>query len=120
MVDQVRGLGIFLIVCALAGALAGRGPFHGLRLPLTIGPFYLVELVPSLASATVGWEGGLILGIAGAAAGAAAGATHGWLFSRWLMPEFEKRRAREMALRPPGSTDGPGSSGSMEHNVKPA
>jgi hypothetical protein len=61
----------------------------------------------------VGWEGGWILGIAGAAAGATAGAVMGWLFNRWIMPEYDKLRAREKAARPPGSTDGSGVSGSM-------
>jgi hypothetical protein len=62
---------------------------------------------------TVGWEGGWLPGIAGAAAGAAAGAVHGWLYDRWIMPEYDKRRERKRAARSPGSTDGPGSSGSM-------
>jgi len=66
-----------------------------------------------MASITVGWDGGGVLGIAGAAAGAAAGGMKGWLFNRWIMPEYDKRRARESAVRPPDSTDGPGSSGSM-------
>ena len=114
LLDQARGFGMFLIVCGLAGALANRRrPFQGLRLPLSIVPLYLVGLVPPVASATVGWEGGWALGIAGAATGAAAGAANGWLYSRWIMPEYDKRRARENAVRPPGWTEEPGSSGSM-------
>jgi hypothetical protein len=58
--------------------------------------------------------GGWILGVAGATVGAAAGAVNGWLFNRWIMPEYDKRRKR--AVPPPGSTDGAGLSGSMvEH-----
>jgi hypothetical protein len=72
-----------------------------------------MTLIPPLASMTVGWEGGWNLGIAGAAAGAAAGAVMGWLFNRWIMPEYDRRRARESAIRPAGSTDEPESNGSM-------
>src|SRR5438477_4494094 len=46
LLNQAWGLGTFLGVCALAGALAGKGPFHGLRLPLSVVPLYLVGLVP--------------------------------------------------------------------------
>ena len=80
---------------------------------LTALPFVALQLVPLVASMTVAWEGGWIPGIAGAAAGAAAGAVNGWLYNRWIMPEYDKRRARQRAVRPPGLTDGPGSSGSM-------
>ena len=55
-------------------------------------------------SMTMEWEGGWILGIAGAPVGAA----FGWLFNRWIMPEYDKRRERGSAVRPPGSSDGPG------------
>jgi len=66
-----------------------------------------------MASITVGWDGGGVLGIAGAAAGAAAGGMKGWLFNRWIMPEYDKRRTRENPVGAPDSTGGPGSSGSM-------
>lgn len=102
-------IGVGWVLLALTGALVGR-PVLGL---LVMSPFVLVPLVPLVASMTVGWEGGWILGIAGAAVGAAAGAVNGWLFNRWIMPEYDKRRARESAVRPPDSTDGPGLSGSM-------
>jgi hypothetical protein len=46
-----------------------------------------------------------MLGIAGAAVGATAGTVNGWLFNRWIMPEYDKRRARERAVQPPGSSD---------------
>jgi hypothetical protein len=107
--DQAWVIGAFPIVFALLGALVRR-PFLGLLVALPLVP---VQLVPLVASMTVGWGGGWILGIAGAAVGAAAGAVNGWLFNRWIMPEYDKRRAREAAVRPPGSTGGPGSSGSM-------
>jgi len=107
--DEAWVIGLFPITFALLGALVRR-PFLALLSALPLVP---VQLIPLVASLTVGWEGGWILGIAGAAVGAAAGAANGWLYSRWIMPEFEKRRARESAVRPPGSTDGPGSSGSM-------
>src|SRR5207244_2674690 len=108
-----RAIGLLLFIFAFAGALGRGRPFHGLRVALFLVPLYLVGLVPPVASMTVGWEGGWALGIAGAAAGAAAGAVNGWLFKCWIMPEYDKRRARQSAVRPPGSTDGPGSSGSM-------
>jgi len=96
MMDQARALGLFLFVFALPGILARRSPFPDLRnFALPLAPFYLVELVPPVASTTVTWEGGWVLGIAGAAVGAAAGAVMGWLFKRWIMPEYDKRRARE-------------------------
>ena len=102
--DQAWGIGILLIGSALPGALVGR-PVLGL---LVMSPFVFVSLVPLAASLTVGWEGGWVLGIAGAAVGAAAGAANGWLFNRWIMPEYDKRRERGSAVRPPGSSDGPG------------
>jgi hypothetical protein len=107
--DQAWTIGVFWILLALPGALVGR-PLLGL---LVMSPILLVGLVPPVGSVTVGWEGGWVLGIAGAAVGAAAGAVMGWLFLRWIMPEYDKRRSRESAVRPPGSTDGPESSGSM-------
>jgi hypothetical protein len=48
---------------------------------------------------TVGWQGGLILGITGGIIGTAAGALQGWLFNRWIMPEYDKARARAGAMR---------------------
>jgi hypothetical protein len=110
--DHAWWLGFAWLLLALPGAQVGR-PFLGL---FVMTPFVLVPLIPTVASMTVGWAGGWVLGIAGAALGAAAGAATGWLFIRWIMPEYAKRRARESALRPPGSIGGPGSSGSMaEH-----
>jgi hypothetical protein len=110
--DEAWAIGLGWILLALPGALVGR-PLLGL---LVMSPFLLVGLVPPVGSMAVGWEGGWVLGVAGAAAGAAAGAVMGWLFNRWIMPEYDKRRARESAARPPGEPDGPGSSGSMaEH-----
>jgi hypothetical protein len=107
--DHAWAIGLFPLVFAFLGGLVGR-PFLGM---LTALPFVPLQLVPLVASMTVGWEGGWISGTAGAAAGAAAGAVNGWLYNRWIMPEYDKRRERERAVRPPGSTDGPGSSGSM-------
>jgi hypothetical protein len=93
LTDQVQGFGMFLILCALGGALANwRRPFQGLQLPLTILPLYLVGLVPPIASATVGWEGGWTLGFAGAALGVGAGAITGWLFTRWILAEAQRSR----------------------------
>jgi hypothetical protein len=89
--DHAWGIGLGWILLALPGALVGR-PFLGL---LVMSPFVLVTLVPLVASMIVGWEGGWVDGIAGAAVGAAAGAVMGWLFKRWIMPEYDKRRARE-------------------------
>jgi hypothetical protein len=77
LVDQARGVGILLILFALVDALATRRPFRGLRVPLAIVPFYLVELVPPVASTTVAWEGGWVLGIAGAAAWGGCGGGDG-------------------------------------------
>jgi hypothetical protein len=99
LVNPAKGIGLFLIVGVLASALAGRGPFHGLRLPLMVVPFYLVDLVPSVASTSGGWKGGWILGIAGAAAGTAAVAATGWLFSRLILPDTEIPRVRGRAVR---------------------
>jgi len=91
--DQAWAIGIFPIFFALLGAMVER-PFLGLLSALPLVP---VQLIPLVGSLTVGWEGGWVLGIAGAAAGAAAGAVTGWLFLRWIMPEYDKRRAREAA-----------------------
>jgi hypothetical protein len=92
------GIGIFVIAFALLGALVRR-PFTGLLVAL---PLVLVLLVPFVASTNVGWEGGWVQGIAGAAAGTAGGAGSGWLFARcWLLPEFKKRRERELRNRLP-------------------
>src|SRR5262249_3536673 len=93
LVDEARTIGMLLFVFALPDVLARRSPFPDLRnLALPLAPLYLVGLVPPVASMTVGWEGGWILGIAGAAAGAAAGAVMGWLFTRWALPDLEKRQ----------------------------
>jgi hypothetical protein len=114
--DQAWVIGIGWILLALPGALVGR-PFLGL---LVASPLVLLTLVPVVASMTVGWEGGWIFGIAGAAIGAALGAVKGWLFNRWIMPEYDKRRARESAVQPPSSTDGTGSSESTaEQDAEP-
>src|SRR5262249_22806787 len=107
--DEVMQTGIgwillALLGLALPGALVGR-PFRGL---LVMSPLILVMLVPLVGSMAVGWEGGWVLGIAGAVVGAAAGAVNGWLFNRWIMPEYDKRRARERAVRSPDSTAEPG------------
>ena len=107
--DDAWMIGLFPLTFALLGALVRR-PFLSLLSSLPLVP---VLLIPLVAALTVGWEGGCPLGIAGAAAGAAAGVANGWLYSRWIMPEYEKRRARESTVRPPGSTAGPGASGSM-------
>lgn len=96
--DQAWAIGILLIGSALPGALVGK-PFQGLLVALPLG---VVALVPLVASMTVAWEGGWILGLAGAAAGSAAGAVFGWLFNRWIMPEYDKRRARGSAVQLPG------------------
>jgi hypothetical protein len=107
--DEAWVIPVAWLFLALPGALVGR-PLTGL---LVASPLVLVMLVPLVGLLTLGWEGGWIVGVAGAALGAAAGAVNGWLFNRWIMPEYDKRHARESAVRPPGSTDGPGSSGSM-------
>jgi hypothetical protein len=99
--DLAWGIGILLIASALPGALVGR-PFLGLLVSL---PLVLVLLIPLVASMTVGWEGGGGLGIAGVFGGIAAGNLYGWLFNRWIMPEYDKRRARARAGQPPGSSD---------------
>src|SRR5262249_53175582 len=100
--DQAHEIGIGWILLALSGlalpgALVGR-PFLGL---LVMSPLVLLILVPVVASMTVGWQGGWVLGIAGAVVGAAGGAVQGWLFNRWIMPEYDKRRAHVNAVRPP-------------------
>lgn len=88
--DQARGMGGLVFIFALPGALVGR-PLRALRELLVIVPLYLVGQVPSVASMTREWEGGWIPGLAGAAAGAAAGMAMGQLFTRWTLPELEKR-----------------------------
>jgi hypothetical protein len=107
--DHAWAIVLFPLAFAFLGGLVGR-PLLGM---FTAFPFVPLQLVPLVASLTVGWEGGWVLGIAGAAVGAAAGAVNGWLYNRWIMPEYDKRRAQERAVRPPGSTDRPGSSGSV-------
>lgn len=110
--DYVWTLGMFPLLFAFLGGLVGR-PVLGM---LTALPLALVQLVPLVALLTVGWDGGWILGVAGAAAGAVAGAVNGFLYDRWIMPEYDKRRTGKSAIPPPGSTEGPGSSGSLaEH-----
>ena len=104
-------IGTYLIIPPLIGWI-GWG-IGGLRRVLPIVPIYLVVLVRPLASMTVGWEGGWILGIAGAAAGALAGAAAGWLFARWTPPEIRNNRACRRGVRPPDPTDGSGPSRSM-------
>jgi hypothetical protein len=101
LVEQVWGIGVILLSFALAGAMVTRRPVAGLRLPLALVPFYLVALVPPVASATVEWEGGWIFGLAGAAAGAAAGTLSGWLFLRWILPEM-RITVSVRAIPPPG------------------
>ena len=101
LLNPAKGIGLFLIVSALASALAGRGPLHGLQLPLVLVPFCLLDLVPSVASASGGWKGGWALGIAGAASGAAAGAVTGWLFTRLILPDTEIPKVRGREVRMP-------------------
>jgi hypothetical protein len=95
--DQAWVIVGFPIAFTLQSALVGR-PLLGLLLALPLVPVQLILLVASL---TGGWEGGWIVGIAGAAAGAAAGSANGWLYSRWIMPEYERSRVRESAVQPP-------------------
>jgi hypothetical protein len=101
LVNPAKGLGLFLIACSLGSALAGRGPLHGLRLPSILVPFYLVDLVPSVTSTFYAWNGGWLLGTAGAVAGAAAGAATGWLFTRLILPDTEVPEVRGRAVRMP-------------------
>jgi hypothetical protein len=95
--DHVWWIGIFWLLLAIPGALVGR-PILGL---LVVSPLVLVPLVPPTTSLIVNWAGGWVLGVAGAAAGGAAGALTGWLFKRWILPEYDKRRARQGAVQPP-------------------
>jgi hypothetical protein len=111
--DHAWVVGLFPLVFAFLGGLVGR-PLLGM---LTALPFVPLQLLPLVASLTVGWDGGWIAGLAGAAAGAGAGAVNGWLYNRWIMPEYDKRRAREKAGRPPGSTGGPGPSQSIAERL---
>jgi hypothetical protein len=98
--DQAWVIPVTWMLLAVPGALVGRLVLG----VLVMSPFELLMLMPLLGSMTVGWQGGWVLGIAGAAVGAAAGAATGWMFKRWIMPEYDKRRAREDAARPPRST----------------
>jgi hypothetical protein len=102
-------IGVLWVGLAIPGALVGR-PLLGL---LVMSPLVLVTAIPLVATLTVGWAGGWICGIAGAAVAAAAGAVQGWAFNRWIMPEYDKRRAHEARLRPPASTHGQRPSGPM-------
>jgi hypothetical protein len=104
LVEQAWGIGAMLLSFALAGAMVTRRPLAGVRLPLALVPFYLVALVPPVASATGGWEGGWIFGLAGAAAGAAAGTLSVWLFLRWILPEM-RITVSVRAVPPPGLTN---------------
>jgi hypothetical protein len=109
--DQARVIGSMLFIFGLPNILAGK-PRSGFA-----SPFVLLTLIPTVASATVSWNGGWPLGVAGAAVGAAAGVVKGWVFNGWIMPEYDKRRARQNALRPSGSSNGPGSNQSIgEHS----
>jgi hypothetical protein len=93
--DHAWVFGLAWLFLGIPGALVGR-PVPGL---VVMSPSLLLPLVPSAALLTVGWEGGWIVGIAGATVGAAAGAAQGWMFNRWIMPEYDKRRARQNAVR---------------------
>jgi hypothetical protein len=86
--DLAWGIGILLLGTSLPGALVAR-PVLGLLVAL---PLSVVLLVPLVASMMMDWEGGWALGVAGAPVGALAGATFGWLFNRFIMPEYDKRR----------------------------
>jgi hypothetical protein len=88
--DHAWVIVIVLVALSLPGALVGR-PILGM---LVMSPLSLLLMVPLVASLTVGWEGGLVPGIAGATLGAAAGALQGWLFNRWIMPEYDARRQK--------------------------
>ena len=99
--DEAWVVAVVWIVLTLPAALVGR-PVLGLLVAFL---FVFAMLVPVVGSATVGWEGSWLLGVAGAGVGATAGAVNGWLFNRWIMPEYDKRRARERAVQPPGSSD---------------
>ncbi len=107
--EQTWAIGVCWLALAMTGALVGR-PLLGLAV---WSPFVLVPLVPTVASITVGWEGGWILGTAGAVLGAASGVATGLIFNRRIMPEYDKLHAREKAARMPNSTDGPESNGQM-------
>jgi hypothetical protein len=87
-------IGLAWLFLGIPGALVGR-PILGL---VVMSPLLLVLLVPPAAVLTVGWEGGWIAGIVGATIGAAAGAVQGWSFNRWIMPEYDNRRARQNAV----------------------
>ena len=107
--EQTWVIGVCWLALSITGALVGR-PLLGL---VVWSPFVLVTLVPTVASITVGWEGGWILGTAGAVLGAASGVASGLMFNRRIMPEYDKLHAREKAARMPNSIDGPGSNGQM-------
>src|SRR5262245_47682424 len=90
--DQAKSIGFFLCVFVfLPAVLVRKRPVQGLRELSCVLPLYVVGLVPPVASMTLGWNGGWLLGIAGAATGAAVGAAAGWLFSQWTLPEIENR-----------------------------
>jgi hypothetical protein len=56
-------------------------------------------------SMTVEWQGGWLLGFAGAATGAAAGAGMGWLLYRWgLLSETDKDNPPSKRRRAIGKT----------------
>ena len=107
--EQTWVIGVCWLALSITGALVGR-PLLGL---LVMSPFVLVTLVPTFASITVGWEGGWILGTAGAVLGAAAGVSTGWMFNRRIMPLYDKQHDREKAARMSNSTEGPGSNRQM-------
>jgi hypothetical protein len=92
--DDAWAIGLAWLFLGIPGALVGR-PILGL---VVMSPLLLVLLVPPAAVLTVGWEGGWIAGIVGATIGAAAGAVQGWSFNRWIMPEYDNRRARQNAV----------------------
>jgi hypothetical protein len=114
--DEAWVIGLGWVLLAVPGVLVGR-PFLGL---LLASPLVLLTLVPLVASLAGTWEGGWVLGSAGAATGAALGALKGWLFNRWLMPEYDKRRAGQTAVQPSSPTAVLGSSESMlEQGAEP-
>ena len=97
--DQAWWLLVVWLLLAIPGALVLR-PVVGLAV---MSPFIGVILVPTVASMTLGWEGGWIAGIAGAVIGTTGGAMSGWLFNRWIMPEYDKRRERQNPAQNPST-----------------
>ena len=89
--EHAWAIGLAWLLLAIPGALVGR-PVLGLAV---MSPLVLMILVPLAAMQTVGWEGGWVVGIAGAIIGAAAGVLQGWSFNRWIMPEYDKLRERQ-------------------------